>query len=246
MRFWILAAPLMLLAACSGSGEANGNAASDTAAAPVAAVKPPEGKQWRDVVSATDLGMRMGNPDAPIKLIEYGSRMCPTCRKFEQDGFDPLISNYVNSGKVSFEFRDYLVHGALDLPTTILGECVSGDAFFPILEQMFQAQPEFADKFTNMSEAEKNSIQSMDSNAIALMLAQKMDVIDFMQKRGMTAEKARACLADKGTIQKLADRMGEAAKMGVSGTPSFFLNGKQVEDAVTWDQLEPKLKAAGA
>ena len=198
------------------------------------------------MVSKTDLGYRMGNPDAPVKLVEYGSRMCPTCRQFEQDGFEPLINNYVDSGKVSLEFRDFLVHGALDLPTTILGQCVPVDAYFPILEQMFAAQPEFADKFTNLSEADKNRMQTMEPTDIALMLAQKMDVIDFMQKRGMSADKAKSCLTNKATIDTLSKQMEEASKRGVTGTPTFFINGDKVDDAVTWSQLEPKLKAAGA
>ncbi|MBW4330182.1 DsbA family protein [Stakelama sp. CBK3Z-3] len=245
MRLWFLIAPLLALAACSGGGDA-GNAAASTPASPVASATAPAGKQWRDVVAKTDLGHRMGNPDAPIKLVEYGSRMCPTCRKFEQDGFDPLIENYVNSGKVSFEFRDFLVHGALDLPTTILGECVDDDAFFPVLEQMFQAQPDFADKFTSMPDSAKQQMQTMEPTKIAVMLGEKMGVIDFMQKRGMTADKARACLTDQATIDRLSKEMQQAGQKGVSGTPSFFINGEQVDDAVTWSQLEPKLKAAGA
>ena len=91
LRLASLALPLLILAACGGgSGDAN----SSAPAASVAAVPPPVGKQWTDVVVKTpEGGYRMGNPDAPIKLVEYGSRLCPTCGNFGRTGQEPLTNN---------------------------------------------------------------------------------------------------------------------------------------------------------
>ena len=74
-----LVLPLALgLAACKKS-DSTGSSSGD----PVAAVAPPAGKAWTDVVKATpEGGMVMGNPAAPIKLVEYGSLSCPHCAKF--------------------------------------------------------------------------------------------------------------------------------------------------------------------
>ena len=52
----------------------------------VAKVAAPAGKQWSTTVTKTaEGGYRMGNPDAPIKLVEYGSRSCPHCKRFAEE-----------------------------------------------------------------------------------------------------------------------------------------------------------------
>src|SRR3546814_11491481 len=88
----------------------------------------------------------MGNPNAALKLVEYGSRSCPTCGVFGRDGIPPLEENYVKTGKVSFEFRDFPVHGGPDLGLSTLGRCVSESAFFPILEQTYASQDKLLEK----------------------------------------------------------------------------------------------------
>jgi len=80
MKFALLLAalPALLLAACGGSGNSTATGTDVAAAAPVAAVKPPAGASWLDTVSAPpEGGYVQGNPNAPVKLIEYGSRLCP-------------------------------------------------------------------------------------------------------------------------------------------------------------------------
>jgi protein-disulfide isomerase len=84
----------LALAAC-------GEQASDpatTTAEPVAAVPAPAGTSWRDTVTVTDSdGYLIGNPDAPIKLIEYASLTCPACAAFAAEGAEPLKEKYVIS-----------------------------------------------------------------------------------------------------------------------------------------------------
>ncbi|MBL7599238.1 thioredoxin domain-containing protein, partial [Escherichia coli] len=85
-------------------------------ATPVPTVQAPAGKAWVDMISKTkDGGYLQGNPNAPIKLVEYGSRNCPYCGLFGRTAPEPLRKNYISTGKVSWEFRDFLIHGAPDL-----------------------------------------------------------------------------------------------------------------------------------
>jgi Thioredoxin len=103
----------------------------------VAAVAAPAGQAWSDVLETTpDGGMRMGNPDAPIKLLEYGSLSCPHCAKLSQEGFGSLVKNYVNTGKVNFEFRSFAIHPQ-DVPLTVFVRCAPKEAFFPLVEQVY-------------------------------------------------------------------------------------------------------------
>jgi len=237
-----LALPLAL-AACGG-GSDGGNVSAP--ASPVAAVKAPNGANWSETVSKTDEGHVLGNPDAPIKLVEYGSRLCPTCRALATDGYQPLIANYVNTGKVSFEFREYLVHGAPDLPPSLLGNCTDDAAFFPILEQMYANQSQFLDKLQSASPAVQQQLQSARPVDAVRIMAEQMGLIDFVKQRGIPEAKARQCLADQGQIDRWTKQTGDKSADGsVTGTPTLFINGRK-QDAISWSQLEPLLKNAGA
>ncbi|WP_380785256.1 thioredoxin domain-containing protein [Sphingomonas sp. R86521] len=231
------------LAACSKEDSAN----SVTSATPVAAAPAPAGKNWSETVVKTAEGYRMGNPDAPLKLVEYGARSCPTCGAFGREAYKPLIENYVSTGKVSFEFRDFLVHGASDVALTLLGQCGSVDSFFPLLEQTYQNQIPMLDKLQQMPQAQQAALQGKSPTAVATALAEQMGAIDFVKQRGIPEAKARACLADQKQLEIMAKPTEKAMQDGsVTGTPTFFLNGKTVEGVVTWAAMEKALKAAGA
>lgn len=245
----ILLASLVLPLALAGCGGKSDGGNASAPAAPVAAVTPPAGQNWTQVVSETpDGGYRMGNPDAPIKLVEYGSRTCPTCGMFGREAMQPLENNYVKTGKVSYEFREFLVHGPPDLPASLLGRCVGPEAFFPLLEQMYIEQQPFEEKMMNQQAMQ--ALQARLANApapqVAAGWADYMGFVDFVKQRGVPEAKARACLANQAEIDKITKVMEDAsANKGVSGTPSFFLNGEKL-DAVTWTDVEKALKRAGA
>lgn len=245
MRFTLAFLPLLALAACGGGTE---NASAPvTSTTPVAATTPPAGKQWVDVVTKTpEGGFRQGNPNAPIQLVEYGSRTCPTCGRFAAEGVEPLRQKYISTGKVSYEFRDFPLHGAPDLALALLNQCVGTDAFFPVLDQMFANQAAFGEKLNALPEGFQQQLQAMTPPQAAAAMADAMGAIAFAKQSGVPEAKARQCLADQTTIKSIADVMADASNnRGVTGTPSFFINGKQI-DAAMWSQVETALQAAGA
>jgi protein-disulfide isomerase len=242
----LAAAPLFALAACGGSG--GGDTNSDAPAEPVAAATPPAGQKWTEVVSKTpEGGFVMGNPNAPLKLVEYGSRSCPTCGYFGRTGMEPLENKYVATGKVSYEFRDFPVHGAPDLGLSTLGRCVSESAFFPILEQTYINQQQFEEKLTSDEARQlQQQLVGKSPTEVATAWAKYLGYVDFLQQRGITQQQAEACLSNPDNVQAVVDMAQQGSENGVSGTPTFFLNGEQLENTITWEQLEAKLKAAGA
>ena len=234
--------PVLALAACGSGG--------DNASAPAGSVKPvaaPAGTNWLETVSATpEGGVRMGNPNAPIKLVEYGSRTCPVCGAFGREATQPLEKNYVATGKVSWEFREYLVHGQPDVPASLLGKCVPIETFFPILEQMYVNQGPVEEKLGSPDgQALFQKYQSAKPQDAATAWADYLGYVDFFKQRGLPEAKARACLADADALKKILDTMNAGTAKGVNGTPSFFINDEKVE-AISWSQLEAILKARGA
>ena len=232
------------LASCGGSNS-GGNT---VAAAPVAAKPAPAGQNWTEtVVKTADGGYRMGNPDAPIKLVEYGSRTCPTCGAFGQTGQKPLTEKYVSTGKVSYEFRDYLVHGAPDFAPSLLGRCVGTATFFPLLEAMYVAQPQFEAKLADQAatNALQTRLQGKTPNEAAAAWGDYLGYVEFVKQRGIPEAKARACIADKAALDEIIAMMSKGDGAAVTGTPTFIINGAKV-DGVSWPDVEAALKRAGA
>jgi protein-disulfide isomerase len=187
----------------------------------------------------------MGNPDAPIKLVEYGSLSCPHCAKLAQDGMDTLLSKYVNSGRVSYEFRSYIIHGVLDLPMTVLVKCDNPQAFFPLVEQVYRNY----DGIIARAEAgndQAKAAQNLPADQRWPALADAFGLTDFFAARGLPVDQAHKCLANADEAQKAADRTEAWFKSGISSTPTLFINGMKMEDVHEWNQLEPALQRAGA
>ena len=238
-------AALALLAGCNKSGEGNGSAPTAPAGS-VAAVAAPAGQDWTQTVAQTaEGGYVVGNPNAPLKLVEYGSRLCPTCGAFANTGMRPLMDNYVKTAKVSYEFREYLVHGAPDFAPALLGRCAGTAPFFPMLEQMFAEQPNVLPKMEDAG-AFQQQIQGRPPGQQFTAWAEKLGFIDFAKQRGLTEAQARACLTDQKQIDALVKYMDAGTEKGVTGTPTFFLNGEKLDNLVTWQGVEGALKNAGA
>lgn len=240
-RFALLSLPAFaLIASC---GDKDGNTSSS---APVAAAKAPAGTDWATTVSETaDGGFQMGNPNAPVKLIEYGSRTCPHCAKFAADSAGGL-PKYIESGKVSYEFRDFPIH-APDVAAIMLGRCGGPAPFFAILEQMFAAQPQMLPKLEGLPADTQAKVQAMSPLQQSAFWADKIGYKEFVEQRGVTTEQANACLADATVIDKINKSLATAdTKYKISGTPTFILNGDVIQNVNTWDGVEQALKGAGA
>ena len=245
--FAIALLPLLSLAAC-GDGKSAAGTSDVTAAAPVAAKPAPAGTKWAEVVTRTaEGGYRMGNPDAPVKLIEYGSRSCPHCALFDNEGVPALRDGPVAAGKLSYEFRDYPVHGAIDMGPILLGQCVEPAQFFPMLDQMMKSQQELLAKASTLTQAEQTQLQSQPPAKVAAYLAERLGYLEFVKQRGVPEAKARACLADQQKLTDIAKSLQVADQQyQVAGTPTFIVNGKVAPNVNDWTGLKPVLAAAGA
>lgn len=238
-------APLALaLAACSSE------TATDPAAVtaqPIAPIPAPAGTAWRDTVTETAAGGHLvGNPNAPIKLVEYGSLTCPACAAFSAEAMEPLLDKYVNSGRVSFELRNFAVHGPRDIVLARMARCGTKEAVVPLSEQVWQNLPALEGPLqANQVAYEQAMSLPMEQRFAAI--AQAGGYFDFFASRGISADQARACLADVPSMEALAaatDRYSREDE--VTGTPTFTLNGRKLDGVSGWAQLEPVLQRAGA
>lgn len=213
---------------------------------PVAAsaAKPAPVRDWsRTVVATPEGGFRMGNPNAKVRLIEYGSLACPHCRHFEETGYKPLVQQYVRSGRVSYEFRNFLLN-APDISISLLAHCAGPAKFFPMSEVVFTTQSQWQAKLAGLTDAQKAEIEKMTNAQAIARFAELGGFPQIAARFGVAAARARQCLADPNGLDRLLTMTKTAQDAGINHTPTFLINGKEV-DAATWEQLEPELKAAG-
>ena len=218
-----------------------------SAATKRAPVRAPAKVNWLTVVAATpDGGMRLGNPNAAVKLVEYGSRTCPHCAKFDAEGLPALKAGPIAAGKLSYEFRDFPVHGALDLGPILLGRCVSPGQFFPLLDAMFAGQQALLAK-AEATETKLKAMTNPSPNQIATTVATDLGYVALVKRRGMAPARATACLADRTALNRIVAMTDTAEKQyGVNGTPTFIINGTKADNVYDWAALQPLLAAAGA
>lgn len=232
------------LIALGGCNKTDGSA-SVANTAPIAKVAAPAGTDWTTTVAQTpDGGFRMGNPNAKVKLVEYGSLSCPACARFAGEGIEPLKAKYVSAGQVSYEFRPYLLH-AQDLMATTLAQCGGPQPFFTIMEQMYASQDEWLNKIVSAPQPQLQRLSALPIPQQTPALAQLSGLIDFVGARGVSREAVAKCMADPTTPDRL-DKIRQRAntEFQLQGTPTFVINGQTAPDTAGWADLEPKLRAA--
>ena len=220
-------------------------ASVSTAAAPsmAAHAKAAKARDWAQVVTMTpEGGFVMGNPAARVKLVEYGSLACPHCRHFEETGYKPLVQNYVRTGQVSYEFRNLLLNGP-DISVSVLTRCAGPAKFFPMSELVYATQPQWEERIVKMSDTEKAALDKMSDEQRIVRFAEIGGMPEMASRFGLNAARAHQCLTDKNALERLLGISKAASDHGIDHTPTFIINGR-VSDAATWEQLEPKLKAA--
>ena len=213
--------------------------------APVAAnaAKAAPSHDWsRTVVATPEGGFRMGNPAAKVKLVEYGSLACPHCRHFEETGYKPLVKDYVGPGRVSYEFRNFLLN-APDLAVSLLAHCAGPAKFFPMSEVVFATQPRWFQRVGAITDDQKAKMEKLTQQQRIARLAELAGFAQIAARFGVTPARARQCLADPKGLARLLNATKSAEDAGINHTPTFLINGK-VTDAASWDELEPQLKKA--
>lgn len=203
-------------------------AASLLALGSAVVVAAPAKPAWLSTFTVSSMGGHIiGNPAATTKVVEYASYTCGHCAHFEVDEAPLLKNAYVATGKASFEIRN-LVRDPLDLTAALLARCGGKGRFFGNHKHLMVTQGQWA----NGSKISKATGAQLEAdNLVGFMQGAytELGLNTIMQARGVTAAQAKACLADGAALKQVIAMTEEADKIGITGTPSFTVNGKLVE-----------------
>lgn len=197
-------------------------------------------RDWTRTIAATpEGGVRMGNPAAAIKVVEYVSLSCPHCRDFAESGM-PRLEERVARGAVSFELRPF----PLD-PVAAVGaqltRCVAPSRAFALNDAILSAQPAWFARLDGLTEAQIAELQGLAPAALRRRIAALTGFDALAAQHGLTAAQVGACLADDRGAARIDAIKAAAEAQGVGGTPSFLLNGALAANVHDWAALEPLL-----
>ncbi len=148
--------------------------------------------------------MSLGNPDASVTMIEYASYTCPHCANFHKDVMPELKTDYIDTGKVKFIYRE-VYFDRLSLWGGMLARCGGPDKYFGIVDMLYKRQREW----------------TVGSGAEVAENLYKIGRIAGLKNEDMVA-----CLQDQDMAKALiADYQKNAEADGINATPSFVING---------------------
>ncbi|MXQ09428.1 thioredoxin domain-containing protein [Alphaproteobacteria bacterium GH1-50] len=180
-----------------------------TVFAALALVASPAQAQDADVDTSGIVEMTMGDPDAPVTVIEYASYTCPHCARFHADTFKQLKADYIDTGKVHFIYRE-VYFDRFGLWASIVARCGEGaeNRFFGITDMLYAQQGDWA---------------RQDDPA---QIVERLRRIG--KTAGLTDGQLDQCLTDADNAQALYARWLELGEEdGIDSTPSFVIDGRK-------------------
>ncbi|HTU10183.1 MAG TPA: thioredoxin domain-containing protein [Allosphingosinicella sp.] len=209
-------------------------------AAPADAQRRPAAAQdWSRVAARTpEGGFRIGNPNARIKLVEYLSTTCGHCAAFARESAARLIPVHVRSGRVSVEYRNYVLNG-LDVAAALVSRCAAPAAYFRMTHELLTTQATWTARIRTVPPARQQQLQAMPPLQLTQQLVAILGIDAMGQRHGVTPAMRRQCLT-QAALDGL-DRLHSAGqRAGVQGTPTFLINGV-AQNVNTWAGIEPLL-----
>ena len=213
-------------------------AAAMLAASPVNAAPRP----WTAIAAPVATGSYLiGNAKARVRLIEILSYTCPHCAHFAAES-DAGIKAMVRSGTLAVEVRNQL-HDKTDLAAATLARC-AGPKAFPAVHAAFLArQQDWITRAIEWDGANAARISTYPQTAQLRALADGAGLTAIAREAGVSPAAIDACFADENAVNA-ALKVSQSTEIA-AGTPAFIVNGKLIQ-TVTWAQLQPMLRAAGA
>ena len=179
--------------------------------APVAAVSTPNKAALESVQPGDHV---LGDPKAPITVIEYASLTCSHCAHFHTQVLPDIKKKWIDTGKVKLVYRDFPLDQVAAKAAQI-AECAGNDKYFGVVDIIFRGQPQWAAAADPLAELAK-----------PLRIA------------GMGENEIKACLANDAMSNAVINDYKGGEAMGVNSTPTLFINGQLYRGSRSVEELD--------
>jgi protein-disulfide isomerase len=170
--------------------------------------------------SLPDMGL--GPANAPVTITEYASMTCPHCADFNEKVFPKIKSEYIDSGKIRYVFREF----PLDIKAaagSMLARCIAKDdapKYFAVIDLLFKQQNDWV---------VKNTTETLTR---------------IGKQAGLSQQQVEDCLKDQALLDKIAaDQKFAADVLKVNSTPTFFINGEMIKGDTRFEEFDKRIKS---
>jgi len=152
----------------------------------------------------------IGDPDAPITIVEFSDFQCPFCARFHIQTLPSILEEYIETGKVKLVFRDFPIQSIHPnaLPASVASECANEQGKFKEMhDKLFDNQNEW------------NKQETVDALSLFSQYATEIQ---------LDQETFDSCLTNGSYIEEIRNDLDDGRDYGVSGTPGFFVGNDQI------------------
>jgi len=165
----------------------------------------------------------LGQPDAPVVIVEFSDYQCPFCKRFAEQTLPQIKEKYIDTGKVKLIFRDFplsSIHPNAELAAEAAQCAHEQGKFWEMHDRIFQGQFEWS----KSSEPE-------------------LDFKEYAKEIGLDVEKFTECLESERYKEEIQKDLRDGISYGVRGTPTFFINGLRVRGAQPFSVFQQVIEA---
>jgi len=185
---------------------------------PAAAQAPQTSSDQTVLLQVTPKDRVLGQIDAPITIVEYASMTCPHCAHFANEVLPELKQKWIDTGKAKLVMRPSPLD-QVALRAETLARCLPPERYYPMIETLFRTQEKWA--------VAQDWRPALERTA---------------RLAGVSSKEFDACLANKALEDEaVQSRLTASTQLDVTGTPTFFINGKKFEGPPTLEALDEVL-----
>ena len=166
--------------------------------------------------------MALGPANATVTITEYASMTCPHCSAFNETVFPKIKSEYIDTGKIRYIFREF----PLDIKAaagSMLSRCIAKEdaaKYFAVTDMLFRQQNDWV---------MKNTTETLTR---------------IGKQAGLTQQQVETCLKDQALLDKIAaDQKYAADVLKVDSTPTFFINGEKIKGETSFEEFDKRIKS---
>lgn len=166
---------------------------------------------------------QLGSPTAPVAITEYSDFQCPFCARFFETAMSEIKTNYIKTGKAVLTYRDFPLefHAGAKLAAEAAKCAGEQGAFWRYHDALFLNQNFWGDN---------KEIRDI--------------FIDLAKQLGIKKNQFTACLDEHKTLAAVEAGSAEGMKLGVSGTPTVFVNDEQIVGAQPYQVFAEAIEKA--
>jgi protein-disulfide isomerase len=167
-------------------------------------------------------GASASDVSKPVSLTEYASMTCPHCAAFNEAVFPKIKSEYIDTGKIRYVFREF----PLDIKAaagSMLARCIAkgdGGKYLAVVDMLFKQQNDWV---------MKNTTETLTR---------------IGKQAGLSQQNVEDCLKDQALLDKIAaDQKFASEVLKVNSTPTFFVNGEMIKGETSFEEFDKKIKS---